>query len=339
MRNKALLPKELFFSRTSDYLDVYLTEQCNKSKKTKESYRDALVIFKRFVEKSGKTILQFRYTDCTYKFLLDFKEYMHKDLKYAASSSNQRLAAIKSYGRYSFGCDPSLAQTYIAIASVPMSSVPKIQREVLEEEEVAILLDSPPSTKKGLRDTLIMSILFDTAIRLDELVQLKTGNIYSHEEYTYLLIHGKGNKERKVSMDEKTAQLLQCYMKEYHAVVPSPDTPLIYTKYKGEIKHMTHRNIQKILKKYSDGIKCESLHPHLLRRSRSTNLYRNGTPIEIVSQFIGHNSVETTKEHYAFPSMNQMRKAMECGKTSAAKKEKPLWEGHEDELAKLCGLR
>ena len=84
MRNKAFLPHELFFSRTSDFLDVYLTGQCNKSEKTKESYRDALTIFKRFVEKRGKTILQFRYTDCTYKFLLEFKEYMQKDLKYAA---------------------------------------------------------------------------------------------------------------------------------------------------------------------------------------------------------------------------------------------------------------
>ena len=338
MRNKAFLPHELFFSRTSDFLDVYLTGQCNKSEKTKEAYRDALTIFKRFVEKRGKTILQFRYTDCTYKFLLEFKEYMQKDLKYAASSSNQRLAAIKSYAKYSVGCDPSLAQTYISIASVPMSTVPKIQREVLEEDDLAILLDNPPPTRKGLRDTLIMSILFDTAIRLDELVQLKTGDIYDHNSCTYLLIHGKGNKERKVSLDEKTEQLLRCYMREYHAGSPVPETPLIYTKYKGNFKHMTHRNIQKILKKYSGGLKCESLHPHLLRRSRSTDLYRNGTPIEIVSQFIGHSSVETTKAHYAFPSMEQIRKAMESGKKSELK-EKPLWEGHEDELSKLCGLR
>jgi site-specific recombinase XerD len=263
---------------------------------------------------------------------------MQKDLKYAASSSNQRLAAIKSYAKYSVGCDPSLAQTYISIASVPMSTVPKIQREVLEEDDIAILLDNPPPTRKGLRDTLIMSILFDTAIRLDELVQLKTGDIYDHNSCTYLLIHGKGNKERKVSLDEKTEQLLRCYMREYHAGSPVPETPLIYTKYKGNFKHMTHRNIQKILKKYSGGLKCESLHPHLLRRSRSTDLYRNGTPIEIVSQFIGHSSVETTKAHYAFPSMEQIRKAMESGKKSELK-EKPLWEGHEDELSKLCGLR
>ena len=339
MRNKALIPRELFFSRTSDFLDVFLTEQCNKSENTRESYRDALTVFKRFVEGRGKTILNFRYTDCTYEYLLDFKEYMRKELKYAPSSSNQRLAAIKAYARYSFGCDASLMQTYIAISSVPMSSVPRIQRDVLGEDDVASLLDSPPSTRRGLRDTLIMSILFDTAIRLDELVQLKTGDIYSCGECTYLLVHGKGNKERRVSMDDKTAQFLRLYMEEYHPGLPAPGSPLIYTKYKGELKQMTHRNIQKILKKYSGGLKCGNVHPHLLRRSRATDLYRNDTPIEVVSVFLGHSSVETTKDHYAFPSMEQMKAAMDAGKPSDAKREKPLWKGHETELAELCGLR
>ena len=64
----------------------------------------------------------------------------------------------------------------------------------------------------------------------------------------------------------------------------------------------------------------------------------NGTPIELVSRFLGHSSVETTKDHYAFPSLEQLRNAMEAGTQSDADK-KPLWAGHEDELAKLCGLR
>ena len=114
MRDKALLSKELFFSRTSDYLDVFLTKQCNKSIKTRESYRDALTVFKRFVESTGRTILNFRYSDCTYEYLLDFKEYMNTKLMYAPSSSNHRLAAIKSYARYSAGCDSSLMQTTAA---------------------------------------------------------------------------------------------------------------------------------------------------------------------------------------------------------------------------------
>lgn len=342
---KAALAGTLFFSRTADFLEIFLTKQCNRSKKTQESYRDALTVFKRYVEYTEKTILTFRYVDCTYEYLLDYKEYLALQKNYSPSSINQRIAAIKSYVKYSYGCDSTLIQVYISISGVPSSTVPKIQRKVLAEEAIACLLDKPPATRKGLRDTLIMSLLFDTAIRLDELIQLKTGDIYRKDGYTYFLIHGKGNKERKVSLDERTVQLMDLYMKEYHSDNDNTDCPFIYTMIKGEVNHMSHRNIQKLLKKYAAlaHIDCidmpESVHPHQLRRSRATNLYQNGTPIEIVSRFLGHSSVETTKDHYAFPSLEQMRNAMNAGNENLPQREAALWVGHEDELAQICGLR
>ena len=98
-----------------------------------------------------------------------------------------------------------------------------------------------------------------------------------------------------------------------------------------------------MIKKYAEKLssndeKSISVYPHLLRRSRASGLYQNGTPIELVSRFHGYSSVEITKDHYAFPSLEQLRKAMEAGKHSDADIQ-PLWIGHEDELAKLCGLR
>lgn len=342
MGRNSFFPDSLFFSRTSDFLDTFLVKQCNKSEKTRESYRDGLTIFKRYVLSTGHSILDFCYSDCTYNYLLEYKEYLSTKLGYAPSSINQRLAAIKSYMKYSYGCDTSLMQVYITVDAVPFSKVPKIQREVIGEDKIAQLLDRPPATRKGMRDAMIMSLLFDAAIRLDELVQLMTGDIYRRDGTCYLLIHGKGNKERKVSLDNKTAALLDLYMKEYHK--DKEEIPLIYTIIKGEVRHMSHRNVQKILKKYAamdpeDSNSTLSYHPHLLRRSRATNLYQNGTPIEIISRFLGHSSVETTKDHYAYPSLEQLREATNAGNEEAEMKEVPLWVGHEDELSKMCGLR
>ena len=344
MGHKTILSDKLFFSRTADFLDTFLVKQCNKSEKTRDSYRDALTIFKRYVTHIGKNILNFNYSDCTYECLLGFKEYLEEKLHYKPASINQRLAAIKSYMKYSYGCDISLLQFYISVEAVPFSSVPKVQRTILNEEITCYLLNLPAATKKGLRDTLIMSILFDAAIRLDELVKLNTGDIYRKDGYTYLLIHGKGNKERKVSIDQRTEKLLEKYLNEYHHDSESLEKPLIYTVIKGEVKRMSSRNIQKILKKYAVKAKetdnsLPSVHLHLLRRSRASNLYQNGVPIEIVSRFLGHASAETTKNHYAYPSLEQMRTALNSGKAEMANLEKPLWKGHEDELAKLCGLR
>lgn len=339
---KKALPGELFFSRTSDFLDVFLTSQCGKSEKTRESYRDALTVLKRYIFTKGKDILTFKYSDCSYEFLLGFKQYMASELHYGAASINHRLAAIKAYAKYSYCCDASLMQTYISINAVPFSSVPKVQRDILDEGSVANLLNQPSATKKGLRDTLIMSLLFDAAIRLDELVSLTVRDIYKKDGFTYILIHGKGNKERKVSLDSRTVALLDKYLEKYHPGKPGEGDHLIYTIIKGEARQMSHRNIQKLIKKYASkaGIESEgiSIHPHLLRRSRASGMYQNGTPIEIVSRFLGHSSVETTKDHYAFPSLEQTRKAMEAGKNND-EIETPEWLGHEDELARFCGLR
>lgn len=342
MEIKKVLPYELFFSRTSDFLDVFLTSQCGKSEKTKEAYRDALIVLRRYISTKGKDILTFKYSDCSYEFLLGFKEYMASELNYATASINHRLAAIKSYAKYSYCCDASLMQTYISINAVPFSSVPKVQRDILDEDSIANLLNQPAATKRGLRDTLIMSLLFDAAIRLDELVTLMVRDIYKKDGFTYILIHGKGNKERKVSLDSRTVVLLDKYLEKYHPGKPGAENHLIYTVIKGEARPMSHRNIQKLIKKYAlqAGIECEgtSIHPHLLRRSRASGMYQNGTPIEIVSRFLGHSSVETTKDHYAFPSLEQMRKAMEAGRNED-EAEAPEWIGHDDELARFCGLR
>lgn len=343
MDTKVIMEKGLFFSRTADFLDVFLVKQCNKSQKTRESYRDALTVFKRYTEETGYTVMTFHYTDCTYEYLLDYKAYLSEQKHYKASSINQRIAAVKSYLKYSYGCDSMLIQIYIGASGIPPSKVPKIQRETLKENEIGMLLDSPPATKKGLRDSLIMSLLFDTAIRLDELIRLKLGDIYKKSGYSSLLIHGKGHKERKVSLDHKTEQLLDIYLKEFHQGSTDPERPLIYTVIKGDVKHMSHRNVQKLLKKYGERAKSnveglpDSVHPHLLRRSRACDLYQNGTPLEIVSRFLGHSSIETTKDHYAFPSMEQMRSAIHP--SSDKDTEEPLWKGHEDKLARMCGLR
>lgn len=160
--------------------------------------------------------MTFCYTDCTYEFLLEYKEYLATELHYEPTSINQRLSVLKAYMKYSYGCDTSLIQVHISVDAVPLSTVPKVQREILDEESIACLLSQPPATKRGLRDTLIMSLLFDAAIRLDELIQLCVGDIYRKDGYTYLLIHGKGNKERKVSIDQRTVSLLDVYIKEYH---------------------------------------------------------------------------------------------------------------------------
>ena len=99
-----------------------------------------------------------------------------------------------------------------------------------------------------------------------------------------------------------------------------------------------------IIKKYAalvseKGVSLpDSVHCHMFRRTRATNLYQDGIAIELVSTVLGHARTDTTKSYYAKPSVEQLRDAMESVPTPVSD-EAPMWEGNEDEMARLCGLR
>lgn len=82
----------------------------------------------------------------------------------------------------------------------------------------------------------------------------------------------------------------------------------------------------------------KSVHCHMFRRTRATNLYQDGVAIELVSTVLGHARTDTTKSYYAKPSVEQLRAAMESVPTPV-ESESPLWVGNEDEMARMCGLR
>ncbi len=79
----------------------------------------------------------------------------------------------------------------------------------------------------------------------------------------------------------------------------------------------------------------------LLRRSRGTGLYRAGVPIEVIAVAMGHANVQTTKDHYAFPSLEQKKEAMNQGGNLVISRrdEKQEWPDDEAEIARICGLR
>jgi len=162
-------------------------------------------------------------------------------------------------------------------------------------------------------------------------------------KYPCILLHGKGNKERRISLTDKTVGHLKQYLQTFHAESPQ-DADLFSTTIKGTTSAMSPGNVQRIIKKYTQiaRIDCSdipnSVHPHMFRRTRATDLYQDGVPIELVSTILGHAKVETTKEHYAKPSLAQMRESMASVPTPTADEE-PLWLGSEDEMARACGLR
>ena len=333
---------------TLDFLNVYIPQD-SPSSKTVKTYRDGLTVFRRYVcEEKHLSIRRFRFDECTFGFVLDYRNWLLDDRKQARSTVNNRLAAIKSYVRYASARDVTLQQVFLSISEVPFLRIEKKILPIIEDTEtLKAFLDSPPNTRTGCRDTMILSVLFDTMIRADELIRISIGDLCMNAGIPYILIHGKGNKERTVSLSEKGIPLIKEYMKEFHgSSADIPDFPFIYTVSHGEVHRMSERNVERIVKKYADITRQkypslpDPVYPHMLRRTRGTGLYRDGVPIEAIAVAMGHANVQTTRDHYAFPSLEQKRAAMEKGTgVISIGNEEPEWPDDEDELARLCGLR
>lgn len=237
----------------------------------------------------------------------------------------------------------ALQAVALRVSRVNALKVPKREKKLLSIDALTALLAQPPNSKIGLRNKTIMILLYDSAIKLQELIDLNVNDI-NLVGLTLHVASGKGNKERTVAITELTAEHLKNYMSVYHKGTPNPESFLFYTIIKGEIGRISSSTIERFIQNYADAARklCpdmpERVYPHLLRAERTTNLYRDGVDPILLARILGHADVETTKI-YAIPSTDQMREVMEKVPMPSDAKEKPLWEGDEDEMARQCGLR
>jgi len=329
---------------TYEFLEVYLPKQCGRSPHTVESYRDALSLFRRYiVETIGVSIGKFTFAECTRDCMLGFMNYLSK-LKSKASTRNHRLAAIRSYLMFAADKDIAVQSIELEVKRVPLCKVPKTEKAVLQEEAVTAILRQPPNTKMGLRDRTIMTLLYDSAARLAEVLGLSVSDVSIDGDNPYIKVNGKGSKGRTVPISSNTAAHLAQYLSVYHGIGQTETHLLFYTLAKNQIGMISEANVERFIREYARKARssCSSIpdrvHPHMFRRSRATHLYQDGVSLPLVSRLLGHASLETTRL-YAQPSLKMLRDAIESIETSKGEAVKPIWEGDEAVMAKLCGLR
>ena len=335
--------EKLFFSKTYDFLETFLPKQACRSRHTVKQYKTGLSRFYDYISVVRMiSPLSFTFVQCTYQLLLEYKQYMEITLGHGASTINCRIASIRSYLEYVSDGDASIIPIYLIAERIPSASIPKVQRPVIGATDLAAFLDSPAHTHKGNRDRFILILLYDTAIRVEELVNIRLGDITFGNTVPSITIHGKGRKERCIVPSEKASEHLKAYISTYHEASFKPDHPLIYTVIHGEMHPMSVRNVERILHKYGKIAKAtnpnlpDSIYPHMLRRTRACGLYQDGVPMEQVAALLGHSDIETTRTHYARPSKEQMQESMKKGiQQEPAKKE---WVGNTDEIKRKFGL-
>lgn len=334
----------LFFSQTLAYLDVYLPAQRGCSPMTIDSYRDALTVFKRFVEEElHGTVFTFGFKDCTRDCILHFLESL-KNKGNAPGTRNQRLATLKSYLEFASQNDISIVPIYIGAKGVTATKNPEKEREVLSEAALDAIFAEPKNSRLGVRDKTLMILLYDTGTRISELLNIRLTDIFLKKEGSYIIVTGKGSKQRPLYLSDKTVNHLKNYMSLYHPEATDSNQYLFYTIIRGRKGRMSVGNAERIIKQHAEAArkKCPEVpahvHPHAFRRTLATQLYQEGTSLALVSSLLGHSNIETTRL-YAKPSDEMLRNAILSIQPIAERPLTKKWKDHKENCRNFSGLR
>lgn len=195
------------------FLGKYLPGQKNVSPNTIESYATTFKLFLIYCEEE-KNIKPERLSLSliTQDVIIGFLDWIEKERHCTISTRNQRLVALHSFFRYIQKEVPENLYENQKILSIPNKKTPKTILPYLTGDEMKILLEQPDTvTKEGYRDLVLLVVLYDTAARVQELIDLKIKDVRLTNP-AVITLHGKGNKTRQVPIMDKTRKLLEYYL-------------------------------------------------------------------------------------------------------------------------------
>lgn len=330
-----------------EYFTVYLPKQRNSSLHTIAACRDTWNLFLRYLSGHKKLpIERIDFPDINRKTVMEFLDHMEREKEWKAATKNHRLSCIRSFFHYASCVEPTLYAYTAELDSIPLKKAVNKSYvvEFISETGIKTLLATPdPKQKTGMRDQFFMSLMYDTAARNCEMLGMKLGDFQAGNNTVYLM--GKGAKPRLVPVSVETTALFQEYSKRFHAD-SSYSEPLFYTVHRHQKTGMSDDNVARFLKKYAAEAReknpdiPERVHPHIIRRSRAMHLYRSGMPLELLSEFLGHQDPETTLI-YAFADTEMKREAIKKASVNQPVigndiTEKGIWEDDRDVITRLC---
>ncbi len=273
-----------------DHFKIYLTVEKNDSPLTVSNYEADIRHFADFLASKGKPL------DWQAVKVLDIRSYlayMHQQ-EFARKTIARRISSLRSFYRY--------LRREGAVPMNPFTKVrtPKLEKKLpvfLEEFEIDLLLKMPDvTTELGCRDRAILEMLYSTGCRVSELVGLTLDRLDLSNRYVLLL--GKGNKERLVPLGHPCVQAMEHYLRESRRQLmakykAAPHSSVFVNSRGGSL---TARSVRRILDKYVEMTAMQKhVSPHTIRHTFATHLLDHGADLRSVQELLGHVSLSTTQ--------------------------------------------
>ena len=331
-----------FAIRLTNFLGEYLPNQKNVSPNTIKAYRDAFTLLLRYCrDRLAVSPENLMFDTLNAPMVLSFLKYLENEGNCSTRTRNHRLSVLHAFFRYLQTEEPARIAQCQQILAIPLKRCPRPTVNYLTTEQLAEILVKPNlKTMWGRRDAVLLSILYDSGARVQELVDLSVRDVRLNTP-AQIRLTGKGRKVRVVPLMSATVDLLTHYMNEHRLNCSERiDSPLFFNR-RGE--HLSRSGIRYLLAKYTkDASKIRAglsnrISPHTMRHSKAMHLLQAGNPPTIIQSILGHVDIRST-DIYARADMEMKRNALEKASEMAPSVTLPSWRNNKGLMDWLCSL-
>lgn len=328
----------------TDFLNHYLPVECGVSRNTVQTYSYTFTLLMEFMYKE-ELIKPERLClkDITKERVIRFLKWLETERNCSVSTRNARLGALHSFFRYLQYRDVAGISQWQEIISIKHKKSTSPEMAYLTVQGIKTILQQPDlGTKSGRRDFSLLGLLYDSAARVQELIDAMPENL-RFDTVTSIRLVGKDNKARSVPLSETQVNNLKRYMQE-NKLLDSQNLkhPLFPNRQGGKLSRMAVLNI---IKKYAamtkvkhpelipDGIGC-----HSFRHSKAVHMLEADINLVYIRDFLGHSSITTT-EVYARVSEKKKQEALAKLNPGIIKTGKTSWQKDKELLGFLKELQ
>ncbi len=292
---KAVNPTSVWRTYLTDYKSYILMER-SQSLNTLEAYLEDCNKFFNFMESSYPDInpqsTQLQHLQSFLHSIYQVQEKDEEERLLSISSQKRIVSGVRSFFKFLLITDEiatnpcTLLETGKLEARLPI---------VLSNEEIDRMLSViDRSTYQGYRDALIIEVLYACGLRVSELLNLKTTDIFSRHEY--IKVTGKGDKTRLVPIGETALKHLKTYINTHRSLITiKPNSKnFVFLSHRGS--RLTRQYVFQMIKLTAQKAQItKNIHPHTLRHSFATELIKGGANLIAVRDMMGHQSVASTQ--------------------------------------------
>ena len=271
-----------------NFLEVLASEK-GLAVNTRISYKNDIFQFLVFIEKNKKKINEITSFDIE-KFTSKFS-----NQGIEKSTISRKMSALNHF--FIFLLEENIIESN-PIHELDLPKQIKKLPKILSVDQVEKLIKSSREDQSinGIRLNTMIEILYATGIRVSELVEMKLSATYS--EKNFLLIQGKGNKERLVPISENTEDKIKDYLKIRKEFIDNDtESKWLFPSKQSSKGHITRQRFNQLLQTLCERVNLNNIRisPHKLRHAFATHLLANGVDLRSLQQMLGHADISTTQ--------------------------------------------